>query len=154
MENHIGSIIFILAGYSKQMEKFFEHNPGLPSHMPHTLKFADYTDEELLLMLEQLIHKKYYGKMKVEDDIQGLYNRIAVQHLGCGWGQEGLEMPKPCTTCLQKYLSGRLSESAVCTGRGSIPVIFSSWRRTSLAQIPCMLSRRVWLGQSYSHLQV
>jgi SpoVK/Ycf46/Vps4 family AAA+-type ATPase len=89
MENQVGKIVFILAGYSKQMETFFEHNPGLPSRVPHTLKFADYTDDELLLMLCQLIRKKYHGKMAVEDDVKGLYTRIAVRRLGRGRGRDG-----------------------------------------------------------------
>ena len=38
MENNIGKIVFILAGYSREMEKFFEHNPGLPSRVPHTFQ--------------------------------------------------------------------------------------------------------------------
>jgi hypothetical protein len=89
MENRVGAVVFILAGYSKQMEKFFEHNPGLPSRVPYTLKFADYTDEELLVMLARLIRKKYQGKMKVEDDTNGLYTRIAIRRLGRGRGREG-----------------------------------------------------------------
>ena len=35
MENNLGKIVFILAGYNKEMEKFFEHNPGIPSRVPH-----------------------------------------------------------------------------------------------------------------------
>lgn len=31
IENLIGKVVFILAGYNKQMEKFFQHNQGLPS---------------------------------------------------------------------------------------------------------------------------
>ena len=31
MENNVGTIVFILAGYNKEMEKFFQHNPGLLS---------------------------------------------------------------------------------------------------------------------------
>ncbi|KAG2057924.1 P-loop containing nucleoside triphosphate hydrolase protein [Suillus hirtellus] len=89
MENQVGTLVFILAGYSKQMEKFFEHNPGLPSRVPYTLKFADYTDPELLTMLEALIEKRYSGQMKVEDGIRGLYARIAVRRLGRGRGREG-----------------------------------------------------------------
>jgi len=89
MENRVGTIVFILAGYSKQMEKFFDHNPGLPSRVPYTLKFEDYTDRELLLMLSQYIRKKYHGKMKVEDGDQGLYTRISVRRLGRGRGREG-----------------------------------------------------------------
>ncbi|KAG1726612.1 uncharacterized protein EDB91DRAFT_1239622 [Suillus paluster] len=89
MENQVGTLVFILAGYSKQMEKFFEHNPGLPSRVPYSLKFADYTDVELLTMLEALVEKQYSGQMKVEDGIRGLYARIAVRRLGRGRGREG-----------------------------------------------------------------
>lgn len=89
MENNIGTIVFILAGYNKQMEKFFEHNPGLTSRVPYRLQFADYTRSELLSMLEQQIKKKYAGEMKVEDGIKGLYSRIAVDRLSRGRGQEG-----------------------------------------------------------------
>jgi hypothetical protein len=89
MENRVGTIVFILAGYSKQMEKFFDHNPGLQSRVPYTLKFADYTDQELLLLLAQTIHKTYHGEMKVEDGTQGLYTRIAMRRLGRGRGREG-----------------------------------------------------------------
>jgi len=28
MENNVGKLIFIVAGYKKEMEDFFEHNPG------------------------------------------------------------------------------------------------------------------------------
>ena len=47
-ENRVGTLVFILAGYNKEMEKFFEHNTGLGSCVPHQVKFADYRDKELL----------------------------------------------------------------------------------------------------------
>ena len=89
IENQVGIIVFIFAGYNKQMEKFFEHNQGFSSRMPHRLQFADYKDTELLQMLGQRIQKKYDGKMKVEGGITGLYTRIAVRRLGRGRGREG-----------------------------------------------------------------
>ncbi|KAA1473256.1 P-loop containing nucleoside triphosphate hydrolase protein [Dentipellis sp. KUC8613] len=89
MENNIGKLVFILAGYNKQMEKFFEHNPGLTSRVPHKLQFSDYTDKELLLMLELQVGKKWSGRMKVEEGTRGLYARIAVRRLGRGRGKEG-----------------------------------------------------------------
>ncbi|TDL30087.1 P-loop containing nucleoside triphosphate hydrolase protein [Rickenella mellea] len=58
MENSIGKIVFMLAGYTKEMEKFFEHNSGLKSRVPYDLKFADYEDRELLAMFEKLIDKE------------------------------------------------------------------------------------------------
>ncbi|KAF9517370.1 hypothetical protein BS47DRAFT_1371407 [Hydnum rufescens UP504] len=75
MENRVGDLVFILAGYTKQMEKFFEHNPGLQSR--------------ILTMLEALVEKRYSGQMKIEDGVRGLYARIAVRRLGRGRGREG-----------------------------------------------------------------
>ncbi|KAF9223028.1 P-loop containing nucleoside triphosphate hydrolase protein [Gyrodon lividus] len=89
MENRVGTLVFVLAGYNKQMEKFFEHNPGLPSRVPYQLQFADYTDVELMTMLEDLVNKRYYGRMMVEDSIRGLYGRIAIKRLGRGRGTPG-----------------------------------------------------------------
>ena len=89
IENRVGKIVFILAGYVKEMEKFFEHNPGLDSRLPHRLRFADYNDEELLVMLSRLIKKKYKGHATIEGGINGLYARIAVRRLGRGRGREG-----------------------------------------------------------------
>jgi len=86
MEGNTGTIVFILAGYNKEMEKFFEHNPGLPSRVPLRMKFEDYKDGELLSMLEQLIQKRYRGRMRAEDGTRGLYCRIAISRLGRGRG--------------------------------------------------------------------
>ncbi|KAG1746047.1 P-loop containing nucleoside triphosphate hydrolase protein [Suillus paluster] len=71
MENRVGSLVFILAGYSRQMEKFFNHNPGLPSRVPHRFTFEDYSNKDLLDMLADLVDKQYRGQMKVEDGIRG-----------------------------------------------------------------------------------
>ncbi|KAG1804061.1 P-loop containing nucleoside triphosphate hydrolase protein [Suillus subaureus] len=65
MENRVGSLVFILAGYSRQMEKFFNHNQGLPSRVPHRFTFEDYTDEELLDMFADLVEKQFRGQMKI-----------------------------------------------------------------------------------------
>ncbi|KAJ6531790.1 P-loop containing nucleoside triphosphate hydrolase protein [Mycena capillaripes] len=89
MENNVGTAVFIFAGYEKEMETFFEHNPGLISRVPYQLKFADYSDSQLLGMLEQLVKKAWSGNMKVEDGIGGLYARIAVRRLGRGRGRPG-----------------------------------------------------------------
>ncbi|KAJ7241901.1 P-loop containing nucleoside triphosphate hydrolase protein [Mycena haematopus] len=89
MENNVGAVVFIFAGYEKEMESFFEHNPGLTSRVPYQLKFTDYTDAQLLGMLDQLVKKMFGGNMKVEGGIGGLYARIAVRRLGRGRGRPG-----------------------------------------------------------------
>jgi replication-associated recombination protein RarA len=89
IENQVGKIVFVLAGYNKLMEKFFEHNPGFDSRMPFRLQFVDYTDKELLRMFCQQITRKYDRKMKVEGGYLGLYARIATRRVGRGRGREG-----------------------------------------------------------------
>lgn len=87
VENLTGKIVFVLAGYNKQMESFFAHNPGLPSRFPVDMRFDDYTDEELLSILALKIHQKYKGRMKCEDGTKGLYCRIATRRIGRSRGK-------------------------------------------------------------------
>ena len=89
VENRRGKVVFVLAGYNKQMESFFAHNPGLPSRFPVNMPFADYTDDELLRILELKINKKYKGGMECEDGLRGLYCRIVARRIGRGRGKEG-----------------------------------------------------------------
>ncbi|KAI6264472.1 hypothetical protein MCOR28_011007 [Pyricularia oryzae] len=83
------AIAFVLAGYNKNMESFFAHNPGLPSRFPYEIKFADYTDDELLHILGLKINTQYNGTMVCEDGLYGLYCRIVAKRLGRGRGKEG-----------------------------------------------------------------
>lgn len=102
MENNVGKILFIFAGYNKHMEKFFEHNPGLKSRVPYTFQFADYDDGELLWILQQHIDKRYKGRMTVEDGKDGLYMRIVVRRLGRGRGRPGFGNARAVETTYTK----------------------------------------------------
>jgi SpoVK/Ycf46/Vps4 family AAA+-type ATPase len=88
-EDLTGKVVFVFAGYRKQMEKFFEHNPGLPSRIPYTLHFKDYTDAELLRMLQLQMTQFYQSGIGIEDGVDGLYMRIAIRRLGRGRGRDG-----------------------------------------------------------------
>lgn len=116
MENRVGKIVFILAGYNKNMESFFQHNPGFTSRVPHSLQFADYTDAELLHMLGQLIKQKYAGKMTLEKGVSGLYARVVVRHLGRGRGRHGFGNARALQNVLSKICerqSERLQKARV-----------------------------------------
>ncbi|KAK2002735.1 ATPase [Colletotrichum falcatum] len=103
VENLTGKIVFILAGYNKQMESFFAHNPGFPSRFPREMKFADYSDDELRRILEGQIKKKYGGRMRWEDT---LYVRVVCRRLGRGRGKEGFGNARAVENLLGK-ISGR-----------------------------------------------
>jgi Cdc6-like AAA superfamily ATPase len=89
IENLTGQVVFVLAGYRKQMEAFFAHNPGIPSRIPLEMKFEDYTDEELHHIFAYYVNKKYACRMKVDAGMGGLYARIVARRIGRGRGQEG-----------------------------------------------------------------
>eukprot|EP01050_Picozoa_sp_SAG11_P003357 SAG11_NODE_188_length_13029_cov_3.652514_5_plen_2762_part_00 len=57
LDSEFGPLVWVFAGYKKQMEKLFEHNEGLPSRFPQRFVFDDYSDEELQCIFED--HMKY-----------------------------------------------------------------------------------------------
>ncbi|KAM0232316.1 hypothetical protein ACHAP5_010746 [Fusarium lateritium] len=101
VENQRGKIVFVLAGYNKEMESFFSHNPGIPSRFPIEMKFEDYTDEELLRILQLQIHRKFNGTMTVEKGVDGLFCRIASRRIGHGRGKSGFGNAR----AVENYLS-------------------------------------------------
>lgn len=109
VENLCGKVVFILAGYNKQMESFFAHNPGLPSRFPIEMKFADYTDDELLRIFEIKVYKKYNGRMKCEDGSRGLYCRIVTRRIGRARGREGFGNARTIENLLAKVSSRQVA---------------------------------------------
>ncbi|KND87314.1 NFX1-type zinc finger-containing protein 1 [Tolypocladium ophioglossoides CBS 100239] len=89
VENLRGKIVFVIAGYAKQMESFFAHNPGFPSRFPIQMKFEDYSDDELLEILQRQVNRKFKGRMAIEDGYGGLFFRIFARRVGRGRGKEG-----------------------------------------------------------------
>jgi hypothetical protein len=102
VENLTGKVVFVLAGYSRQMEGFFAHNPGLPSRFPIEMGFADYSDDELLRILELKIEKKYCGAMSCEDGSRGLYCRIVARRIGRGRSGDGFGNARAVENALAK----------------------------------------------------
>ena len=89
IEENKGKVVFIFAGYNKEMERFFEHHPGFDSRMPHRLQFDDYSDEELLAMLHSMVEKRYGGRATFEENSKVPYAGILINRLGRKRGTEG-----------------------------------------------------------------
>ncbi|KAJ4366237.1 hypothetical protein N0V83_007873 [Neocucurbitaria cava] len=89
IENLTGKVVFVLAGYHKQMEAFFSHNPGIPSRIPIQMEFQDYSDRELQHIFCHYVNAKYKGNMQIEGGMNGLYVRIVARRIGRGRGRDG-----------------------------------------------------------------
>jgi AAA lid domain/ATPase family associated with various cellular activities (AAA) len=150
MENRVGTIVFILAGYDREMEKFFEHNPGLQSRVPYQLRFADYKDRELLSMLEKLIRKEYGGRMKVEGGIWGLYGRIALRRLGRGRGREGFGNARALRTLFAKIRERQAERLNSDRKRGLNPDDFLLLKQDLIG---CDPSEAIMESESWRRLQ-
>jgi SpoVK/Ycf46/Vps4 family AAA+-type ATPase len=61
MEEHRDDLVVIVAGYDAKMAKFLETNPGLASRFPTTLRFPDYTDDELVEIFSLMTRKGGYS---------------------------------------------------------------------------------------------
>lgn len=121
IENCTGKIAFVFAGYRKQMEAFFAHNPGIPSRVPIRLEFEDYENDELLRIMQHELDKKYSGRMKIEGGAGGLYMRIASRRIGSGRGREGFGNAREVHNVLSTLLRRQADRLHRSRQRGETP---------------------------------
>ncbi len=60
MEDHRDDFVVILAGYEKEMDKFFGANPGMASRVAHHIDFPDYDNEELIQIADRMLVTMQY----------------------------------------------------------------------------------------------
>ena len=58
MDDNRDELIVILAGYTEDMKKFMNSNPGLLSRFPQFIEFEDYTSDELLEISKIILNSK------------------------------------------------------------------------------------------------
>lgn len=60
MEDYQGRLIIIFAGYTEEMKKFRDLNPGLKSRIGYEIDFEDYSVEELVQIFEKKVYDKQF----------------------------------------------------------------------------------------------
>ena len=60
MEDHREDLVVIVAGYPDPMVRFISQNPGLASRFRTTIEFDDYSDDELLAILDSIAEGSDY----------------------------------------------------------------------------------------------
>ena len=73
MEDHRDDFVVILAGYEKEMGKFFSANPGMASRVAHHIDFPDYNDEELIQIADKMLVTMQYQMSEGAKEALGEY---------------------------------------------------------------------------------
>ena len=60
IENHKDRLAVIFAGYAKETEELLQQNTGLKSRFNRRIDFPDYSEDELLLIAQQIAAKRAY----------------------------------------------------------------------------------------------
>lgn len=80
MESEKDTVI-IFAGYSEEMKRFMDINPGLASRISTVIEFPDYTAHELILITEKFMRKKdVYFSADAETVLENIYQEKINRH--------------------------------------------------------------------------
>jgi SpoVK/Ycf46/Vps4 family AAA+-type ATPase len=80
MENHRDDLVVIVAGYPEEMKRFIEANPGLSSRFTKTLKFEDYSPEQLLQIFKGMCQENDYRfNSRAEAKLLYLFSSLYVE---------------------------------------------------------------------------
>lgn len=60
MEDYREQLVVIAAGYTSEMRRFIESNPGLKSRFSRYIEFPSYSGEELFAIFQMLVRKGHY----------------------------------------------------------------------------------------------
>lgn len=60
MEDDRKRLVVIVAGYTNEMKKFIDSNPGLQSRFNRYINFPDYTTSEMIQIFEKMAEKYHY----------------------------------------------------------------------------------------------
>jgi nitrous oxidase accessory protein NosD len=72
MEDHRDDVVVIAAGYSNEMQRFLEANPGMESRFSRTIEFENYTPDELVTIV-RLQCKKHDYRLS-DDSVEALWD--------------------------------------------------------------------------------
>jgi SpoVK/Ycf46/Vps4 family AAA+-type ATPase len=77
MEDDRGKFLVIAAGYTDNMNKFLDSNPGLQSRFTKKIFFEDYSPEELLIITEKYLNEKGHSlDEEVIAPLKNYYNNV------------------------------------------------------------------------------
>ena len=81
MEDNRDDLVVIVAGYTKEMEKFINSNPGLKSRFNKFIEFPDYSGEEMFKIFTDMAESHDYLMDKdAETHVREFLDDISLHH--------------------------------------------------------------------------
>ena len=81
MEDNRDDLVVIVAGYTKEMEKFVNSNPGLKSRFNKFIEFPDYTGEEMYkIFIDMAESHDYVLDKEADDHVKKFLDDISQHH--------------------------------------------------------------------------
>lgn len=73
MENNREDTVVVFAGYKDKMADFLAHNEGLLSRIAFQLDFPDYSEQELMEIMDLMLTKKnYVASLEAKEKYRGI----------------------------------------------------------------------------------
>lgn len=69
MEDYKDRLVIIVAGYSEEMSRFINANPGLQSRFNRYFNFQDYNPDELLVIFSKICEKNHFRLAELSKDV-------------------------------------------------------------------------------------
>src|SRR5699024_3812379 len=83
LENNRSSFVTIFAGYTADMERLLDENPGLRSRVPHRITFPDYTPDEVGIIAGDRLAKNWViNSDLVREVATQCYRRLPAEEQG------------------------------------------------------------------------
>ena len=86
MEDDRDKLVVIIAGYTNEMKRFIDSNPGLQSRFNRYINFPDYTAEELVDIYKMYVKKNEYTINSDAEEILEEKLNYAVEHKDRNFG--------------------------------------------------------------------
>ena len=86
MEDDRDKLVVIIAGYTNEMKRFIDSNPGLQSRFNRYINFPDYTAEELVEIFHMYMKKNQYTISSEADELLQKKLDYAVAHKDRNFG--------------------------------------------------------------------
>ncbi len=114
MEDDRDDLVVIVAGYTEEMKKFIDANPGLQSRFTRYIDFPDYTAEELfkIFMARAKPYQMQLSKEAAKHLMAGLNNAVAKKSRTFGNGRYVRNLFEMSVTSMANRLSSKSNVSS------------------------------------------